>query len=129
MIRGIKTMTDYEEGFLMGVLVGEGHFGGDMVQAQVNVRMHIRQQKLLARLLRMFPGSKLYGPYHHNNRHYMQWMARGKTLRQDLLPILLRNLEFVDDHIRQRIEMMIERYKLCDTELLYFSYPDTVPRY
>jgi hypothetical protein len=37
---GISAMTSYEEGFLMGVLVGEGHFGGDRLRAHVILHMH-----------------------------------------------------------------------------------------
>jgi len=55
-------MTSYEEGFLMGVLVGEGHFGGDRLRPHVILHMHARQEKLLTWFLTMVPGSKLYGP-------------------------------------------------------------------
>jgi tRNA(Ile)-lysidine synthase TilS/MesJ len=111
-------MNDYEEGFLMGLLVGEGYFGGDKIRAQVNIKMHVRHQKLLVWCLRMIPGSKLYGPYHHCGRHYLQWMARGKALRQVLLPILLRNFHSFDDHIKYRISRMIEEYHLCEQRLV-----------
>jgi len=98
----------------MGLLVGEGHFGGDKIQAQVNIKMNVRHQKLLAWCLRMVPGSKLYGPYHHGGRHYMQWMTRGKALQQVLLPVLLRNFRSFDDHIKYRIGSMLEEYHLCE---------------
>jgi hypothetical protein len=122
---GISAMTSYEEGFLMGVLVGEGHFGGDRFHAHVILHMHTRQKKLLSWFLMMVPGSKLYGPYLQNGRHCMQWMARGKALRQELLPILQRNLDRLDDHIQQRIRRMIEKYKLCEQGLL--EWPSTDP--
>jgi hypothetical protein len=110
-------MNDYEEGFLMGLLVGEGHFGGYKMQAQVNIKMHVRHQKSLAWCLRMIPGSKLYGPYHHGGRHYMQWMTRGKALRQVLLPLLLKNFHTFDDQIQYRISRMIEEHLLCERSL------------
>ena len=34
------------------------------------------------------PELRLYGPYHHGGRSYYQWMARGRALVQDLLPLL-----------------------------------------
>jgi hypothetical protein len=41
-------------------------------------------------------------------------MARGKVLRQELLPILKRRLPILDDYVRQRIEGMISKYGLGD---------------
>ena len=107
-------MTDFEEGFLVGILVGEGHFGGDGRQPQVTLRMHLRHEELFQWLLRVVPGSKLYGPYHHGGRSYYQWMARGKTLREGLLPILFRRFDVMDAHIRERIEEMTARYRLAE---------------
>jgi hypothetical protein len=123
---GISAMTSYEEGFLMGVLVGEGHFGGDRFHAHVILHMHARHEKLLTWFLTMVPGSKLYGPYLHDGRHCMQWMARGKALRQELLPILLRNFDHLDDHIQHRIRRMISKYKLCDQGQLEWSSTNTI---
>ena len=105
-------MTDFEEGFLLGVLVGEGHFGGDGRQAQVTLRMHVRHEELFHWLASSVAGSKLYGPYHHGGRDYFQWMVRGTALREELLPILKRHLDEVDAHVRERIKTMIVRYKL-----------------
>ncbi len=108
------SMTDFEEGYLLGVLVGEGHFGGDGLQPQVTLRMHVRHEELFHRLLANVPGSKLYGPYHHGGRNYYQWMVRGKALREELLPLLLRRLDEMDAHIRQRITDMVTRYRLIE---------------
>jgi len=103
-------LDPFEEGLLLGILAGEGHFGGDGKQPQVTVRMHTRHERLFNWLQEKFPGSKLYGPYHHGGRNYYQWMARGQVLRQDLLPILLRRLPLMDDYVRQRFEDMISKY-------------------
>jgi hypothetical protein len=105
-------MNDFEEGFLLGILAGEGHFGGDGLQPQVTLRMHVRHEELFRRLAASVPGSKLYGPYHHGGRDYYQWMVRGKALREELLPLLRRHLHEVDAYVRGRILTMIERYKL-----------------
>jgi hypothetical protein len=107
-------LDPFEEGLLLGILAGEGHFGGDGKQAQVTVRMHTRHEKLFTWLQEVIPGSKVYGPYSHGGRDYYQWMARGKVLRQELLPILKRRLPILDDYVRQRIEGMISKYGLGD---------------
>lgn len=105
-------LTDFEEGFLLGILVGEGHFGGDGLQPQITLRMHVRHAELFQWMSLKVPGSKLYGPYHHGGRQYYQWMARGQVLREEMLPFLKRHLNDVDSHIKERIEDMVERYRL-----------------
>ena len=107
-------MTDFEEGFLVGILVGEGHFGGDGRQPQVTLRMHVRHEELFHWLLGAIPGSRLYGPYHHGGRSYYQWMTRGKTLRDGLLPILFRRFDIIDAHVRERIEEMTAHYRMAE---------------
>jgi hypothetical protein len=83
---------DFEEGVLVGVLVGEGHFGGDGRQPHVLLRMHVRHEALFRWIDRTFPGGRIYGPYTHGGRNYLQWMARGAYLRDGLLPVLERRL-------------------------------------
>jgi hypothetical protein len=83
-----ETLEDFDVGFLVGILVGEGHFGGDGRQPQVTLRMHADHEALFRWLERRFPGSRLYGPYEHAGRRYYQWMARGRFLRDELLPLL-----------------------------------------
>ena len=105
-------MNDFEEGFLLGILVGEGHFGGDGRQPQVTLRMHERHEELFRWLTERVPGSRLYGPYHHGGRDYYQWMVRGTALREQLLPLLKRHMDMVDAHVRERIQTMIDRYEM-----------------
>lgn len=105
-------LDSLEEGFLVGILVGEGHFGGDGKQPQITLRMHIRHEKLFRWLEEKFPSSKVYGPYSHGGRNYYQWMARGHLLREELLPILSRHMGLLDDHVRARFEDMCRRYRL-----------------
>ena len=81
-------MDARDEGIVVGLLIGEGSFGGDGKQPQVTLRMHVRHGALMRWLTDRFPGSRLYGPYHHGNRHYFQWMSRGDALVAELLPIL-----------------------------------------
>src|SRR5437870_1076779 len=65
-----EPLTDVERGLLAGVLIGEGHFGGDGKNPQITLRMHVRHESLFRWLERRFPRSRLYGPYNHGGRHY-----------------------------------------------------------
>src|SRR5688572_31988477 len=103
-------MTELELGLLLGVLVGEGSFGGDGKQPAVTVRMHTRHETLFRRLLEIVPGSRLYGPYHHSGRSYFQWFVRGPALR-DLVPLLDIHLgPDLDGHAFGRYEQMKGMY-------------------
>jgi hypothetical protein len=103
--------TQFELGYLVGLLVGEGHFGGDGRQPQVTLRMHVRHEAIFRWLERTFPGGRVYGPYHHGGRDYFQWMARGSFLREELVPLLDRFLApSLDSHSFGRFQLMKDRY-------------------
>ncbi|MEE8139224.1 MAG: hypothetical protein V3T81_10225 [Thermoanaerobaculia bacterium] len=109
----MKQLGEFEIGFLVGLLVGEGHFGGDGRQPQITLRMHTDHERLFRWLETTFPGGRLYGPYHHGGRSYYQWMARGKFLRQELVPLLDRRLSpALDEKAYRRFQQMVERYRL-----------------
>lgn len=102
---------DFSLGLLAGLLIGEGHFGGDGRQPQITLRMHVRHEAVFRWLERTFPGGKLYGPYHHDGRHYYQWMARGAYLRDCLLPLLEGVLSpDIDEHSFDRFRRMRDSY-------------------
>ena len=93
------------------MLVGEGSFGGDGKQPQMTLRMHIRHETLLRWLVERFPRTRLYGPYHHGERSYFQWMARGPALVEDVLPVLDELVApELDEHAAARLGEMRERY-------------------
>jgi hypothetical protein len=103
--------TQFESGFLAGLLVGEGHFGGDGRQPHVTLRMHVRHEPIFRWLERTFPGGRVYGPYNHDGRRYFQWMARGPFLRDELVPLLDRVLSpSLDRHSFDRFQLMKEHY-------------------
>ena len=105
--------TPFQVGVLVGVLVGEGHFGGDGKQPQITLRMHTDHEALFRWIMRTFPGGKLYGPYHHGGRSYFQWMARGAFLRHRLVPLLENALApDLDAKAHARFQAMRERYTL-----------------
>lgn len=104
-------LSDFERGLLVGLLIGEGSFGGDGKQPQVTLRMHVRHQALFRWLIDRVPGTRLYGPYHHGGRSYYQWMARGPVLVRELLPLLETELRAdLDGHAARRFAAMQERY-------------------
>ncbi|WP_424950647.1 hypothetical protein [Deinococcus sp.] len=106
-------LTPFDQGLLLGILIGEGHFGGDGKQAQITLRMHTRHERLFETLVRFFPGSKLYGPYEHGGRSYYQWMARGELLKTQLIPLLdALPLADIDEHVYGRYTEMKARYGL-----------------
>ena len=105
------SLSDFERGVVVGLLIGEGSFGGDGKQPQVTLRMHLRHEALFKWLLERFPDTRLYGPYHHGGRSYYQWMARGRTLVRDVLPLLEQELhEQLDAYAAGRLELMCQRY-------------------
>jgi hypothetical protein len=106
-------LDPFAAGFLVGILVGEGHFGGDGKQPQVTLRMHTDHAALFQWLVERFPDSRLYGPYGHGGRSYLQWMARGPFLRDTLLPILERWMRpELSGRAWSRYQEMRQRYRL-----------------
>jgi len=105
-------LSDFDRGLLVGLLIGEGSFGGDGKQPQVTLRMHVRHEAIFRWLLDRFPATRLYGPYHHGGRSYFQWMARGTSLVRDILPVLEGiAVEQLDGHAAERLRTMLERYR------------------
>ncbi|HXW58555.1 MAG TPA: hypothetical protein VEJ23_03655 [Solirubrobacteraceae bacterium] len=104
-------LTDVERGVIAGVLLGEGHFGGDGKQPQITLRMHVRHEVLFRWLQQRFPRARLYGPYNHDGRRYYQWMARGAALAEDVLPVVEAVVtDEVDSHVAARIREMRHKY-------------------
>jgi hypothetical protein len=107
----MPALSDFDRGLLVGLLIGEGSFGGDGKQPQVTLRMHVRHEAIFEWLVDRFPSTRLYGPYHHGGRSYYQWMARGTGLVRDILPVLEEaSVEALDGHAAQRLRTMLERY-------------------
>jgi hypothetical protein len=112
MSPGQPAEVGLETGFLLGLLVGEGHFGGDGRQPQVTLRMHVRHEETFEWLRRTYPGSALYGPYHHGGRSYFQWSARGRYLRDHIVPLVERHRALLDAYTSARFDTMCERYRI-----------------
>lgn len=104
-------LSELDRGIVAGVLIGQGSFGGDGKQPQVTLRMHVRHESLFHWLVARFPNSRLYGPYHHGDRSYYQWMARGRMLVEDLLPVLEAAVTpELDGPSAERLATMTEHY-------------------
>jgi hypothetical protein len=107
-----RTGTEFDLGMLVGLLVGEGHFGGDGRVPQITLRMHVRHEAMFRWLVERW-GGRLYGPYSHGGRDYYQWMARGAYLRDVLVPLLDRVMgPELDGHAWTRYRDMKDRYGL-----------------
>ncbi|HST55616.1 MAG TPA: hypothetical protein VLJ42_06950 [Solirubrobacteraceae bacterium] len=97
---------------VVGILVGEGSFGGDGKQPQITLRMHTRHESLFRWLMGRFPRSRLYGPYTHGGRSYYQWMARGVALVEDVLPVVEGALtDEIDAPAAERVREMRNSYR------------------
>lgn len=104
-------LSAFDEGFFTALLVVQGSFGGDGKQPHITLRMHVRHESLLRWVMARFPHTRLYGPYHHGNRHYFQWMARGPALVHDVLPLLERHISpRLDAHAYDRFRGMVDDY-------------------
>ena len=96
-------LTETERGLVAGILMSEGSFGGDGKQPHILLRKHIRHESLMR--------WRLYGPYHHGDRSYYQWVARGPALVEDVLPLLEELVvPELDAHAARRLLDMRERY-------------------
>jgi hypothetical protein len=104
-------LSDVERGLIVGILIGEGSFGGDGKQPHITLRMHTRHEALFRWLQGRFPRTRLYGPYTHGGRSYYQWMARGTALAEDVLPVVESVLTAdLDAHAFARVTEMKTRY-------------------
>ena len=107
----MTSLPPFDQGLVAGILIGEGSFGGDGKQPQITLRLHIRHEALFHWLMERFPRTKLYGPYHHGDRSYYQWMARGQALVEDVLPVLDAAITpEVDGYAADRLREMREKY-------------------
>jgi hypothetical protein len=107
----VEELTEFDIGFLIGLLVGEGHFGGDGRQPQITLKMHTDHEAVFHWLVDHFPGGRLYGPYFHGGRHYYQWMARGAYLRDVMAPLIASRLRPEhSERVYGRFNAMLARY-------------------
>lgn len=85
-------LTDFEKGYIAGLIVGEGSFTGDTKRngyfmPSIVVKMNDDDTEPTRFLFEKL-GGKYYGPYIYGIRHFCQWCIRGKAAL-DLIPIML----------------------------------------
>jgi hypothetical protein len=112
-------LTDFEAGLVIGLLIGEVHFGGDQRQPQVTLKLREKDMVILEWVQRLLPGGKLYGPYSYaykadgKVRTTYQLMFRGRALRQQLIPFLdSYEWAFIAPRVYERYLGMKSRYGL-----------------
>ena len=113
--RESSVISERELGFLIGLIVGEAHLGGDQHAPHLVIRMHVRHEGTFKILARILPGGRLYGPYAHDGRTYLQWMARGPYLREVVVPLLYAHADLIDPHVLGRLDAMCNRYGITRT--------------
>lgn len=105
--------TEFDFGFLVGLLVGEGSFSGDGKRAAVVIGMHPDHVEVFRWLTTQFPGGRVYGPYRYGARKIFRWHATGPFLNRTLVPILDRYLHpRYSRRVFQRYLAMKHRYGL-----------------
>lgn len=72
-------ISDFDLGYIMGIIVSEGSFTGDWRNPCLQIKLHQRDVAVLE-FLRDTLGGRLYGPYNHGGRHYSMWLLRGAEL-------------------------------------------------
>lgn len=88
--RAPELKNDFDLGYVMGLIVGEGSFSGDGRRPVLAVKLHERDPAPLLFLLRSL-GGKLYGPYHHDGRRFYVYFLRGPDLRH-AIPLFQHHL-------------------------------------
>jgi hypothetical protein len=73
-------VDQFDIGYLIGLIVGEGSFTGDRRAPLLSVKMRDEDPEPLHRLARTL-GGKVYGPYHHDGRQFFLYHLRGQALR------------------------------------------------
>lgn len=73
-------MDAFESGYLTGLIVGQGSFTADRRAPVLSVKLHEQDRQALQLVARSL-GGKVYGPYHHDGRHFFVYRLRGEALR------------------------------------------------
>ena len=114
-MRASTAASEFEAGLLFGLLVGEGHFGGDGRQAQVTLRMHVRHERLFRWLEESFPEGSSTVPTTTAAASTSSGWRRGRFLREALVPFLAQRRAWMDEYVGARFDAMCERYALRPT--------------
>lgn len=100
-------MRDFDIGYIMGLVVGEGSFSADRKQPFLQVRFHARDPFPLRQLAEQL-GGRVYGPYRHQTRHYFTWLLRGPELKA-AIPLFRDHLP--ESWKREQFERWLEQHQ------------------
>ncbi|HZT43047.1 MAG TPA: hypothetical protein VFA07_12840 [Chthonomonadaceae bacterium] len=76
-------MSEFEIGYIMGLIVGEGSFTGDRVQPCLSVTLQLGDRMPLD-TLQQHLGGRVNGPYDKNGSLCYDWKLRGPELRASI---------------------------------------------
>jgi hypothetical protein len=76
-------MTEFEIGYLMGLVVGEGSFTGDRSQYCLSIKLHESDLQPLLTVQGLL-GGKINGPYEHDGRKFWVYRLRARQIRSHL---------------------------------------------
>ena len=101
-------LSDFDVGFICGLVTGEGSFTGDRRQAALAIKLHQDDPEPL-QFIEQRLGGKIYGPYCHQGRRYYFWRLMGKALYA-ALPLFFDRLP--SSRKRAQFEAWIDKYSL-----------------
>ncbi|HEX8650425.1 MAG TPA: LAGLIDADG family homing endonuclease [Pyrinomonadaceae bacterium] len=105
-------MTDFEIGYIMGLIVGEGSFTGDCKKGWLSIKLHMNDPAPLLEVQRLL-GGRIYGPYHNNGRHFLHYKLYGREL-VEAFPLFKEYLP--QSRKRDQFYAWLEKY------YIYFNY-------
>jgi hypothetical protein len=101
-----RPVREFDIGYIMGLVVGEGSFTADRRQPYLQVKLHVRDPFPLRHLADQL-GGRVYGPYQHQTRHYYSWLLRGPALKA-AIPIFRTYLP--ESWKREQFERWLEQH-------------------
>ena len=101
-----STVREFDIGYIMGLVVGGGSFTADRRQPYLQVKLHVRDPFPLRHLAESL-GGRVYGPYHHQTRHYYAWLLRGSELKA-AIPMLRAYLP--ESWKREQFEQWLDQH-------------------
>lgn len=116
-------IADFDLGYIMGIIVSEGSFTGDWRNPCLQIKLHQRDIAVLE-FLQSALGGKIYGPYHHGDRHYSMWMLRGDDLDQ-AVDLFIRHLP--PSHRRAQFLSWLVKYKHWNERYAAYLKPADAP--
>jgi hypothetical protein len=79
----LRTLSDFEIGYIVGLIVGEGSFTGDKHQPSLQLRMQHTDPEPIKYVWQII-GGNIFGPYTHGERTYTFVIVRGDDLKDSL---------------------------------------------